>query len=259
MRTWRPGISILAVALLLQPWIASAERVAGTALLRQITGVVYVQRADAFRPAGAGTTVYPGQRILVPSGSSAVLIMHDDCAFRLLENSLIGLLDGENCKDGIAAMSGLFLTQAIGLDDSNTASDIVRGEMGAIGSDSLKPELEPESVLPRRGARADPLPNSILDATTSAIGDDAPSTRPAVASDTETTEPAGQTARVEDLDPVFAPPDDAPPESGILAGAGMTLSAIAGGVALTALAAGGSDTANRGPAPGAPFSNLSPE
>lgn len=249
---------MLVMASLLQPWGAFAERATGTALLRQITGVVYIQRADAYRPATAGTVVQPGQRILVPSGSSAVLVMQDDCAFRLLENSLIGVLDGAMCKDGLVAMSGLFLTQAIGLDDSSTASDIVRGEMGAIGSDTLKPELEPETDLPTRGARGDALPSSILDAPASAIGADTPNIGPEIATDVETPEPAGRVARVEELDPVFAPLEE-PPQSGLLAGAGMTLSAIAGGVALTALAAGGSDTANRGSAPGAPFSNLSPE
>lgn len=248
---------LIGVLLALNTPISNMAHAIGTAELRQIVGTVYVERADGYRPASAGVLVYPGQRVLVPNGASAVLVLRADCAFRLLQNSMIRLSAAAACKDSVITLAGVFLVQAIGLDDADTVNDSAQSGLGAIGSESLESgsaeEFEAE-VEPLPRSRAMPLPDAI-DPGISAIGG---SETPATATAAEKVEVPARIARVEDTDTVFDTLGTASPETGLFSGSGLTLTAVAGGLALAALAAsGGGTTPTTAPSP--PFSNLSPE
>lgn len=237
--------------------LANMAHATGAAELRQIAGTVYIERADGYRLASAGMPVYLGQRILIPNGASAVLVLRPGCAFRLLQNSMIKLSAGATCNDSIVTLAGVFLAQAIGLDDLDTVNDTARSGLGAIGSESLESgseaEFEPE-VEPLSRSRAIPLPDAV-DPSISAIGG---SETPATTTAAEKAEVQARIARVEETATVFDTVDNVSAETGLFSGAGLTLSAVAGGLALAALAASGtSPTAASAPSP--PFSNLSPE
>lgn len=257
IRRYRASAWLMSLSQVVSPWHINVAQAAASAELRQLTGTVYVERADGYRLATAGIPVRPGQRVLVPNGASAVLMIGPGCAFRLLPNSMVRLSEGETCRESVVTLAGLFLAQAIGLDDAETISDTARSGLGAIGSESLESdaevEFEPEAE-PLSRSREMPMPDAV-DPSLSAIGG---SETPATATAAEKAAVQARVARVEETATVFDTLGSATAEAGLFSGAGLTLSAVAGGVALAALAANGTGTTSTS-VPGPPFSNLSPE
>ncbi len=120
--------------------VAAAEPPATNAVLTDMKGPASINQGEEFVPATEGMRLKPGDRLMVPEDSEAVITYDDECRQEVDESTIVTVQEKSSCAGGALVEQGLnpaggrvIGSAAPGVGPGNVAGGLIVAGWAAIG------------------------------------------------------------------------------------------------------------------------------